>query len=219
MGKPVRITGCGRTDTGVHARSFFAHFDLDRKVDDVNELCRRLNHMLPPEILLFRIFPVSNEVHARFSALSRTYHYYLFREKDPFNRNWGWLYRGELNHEAMNRAAAILKDVSDFTSFAKLHTETKTNICKVSEAKWITEGNRWVFIISADRFLRNMVRAVVGTLVDIGRGKISEQDFIRIIEARDRSAAGPSAPARGLFLEKVCYPAESVPGPYGSMLI
>ena len=148
---------------------------------------------------------VAPDAHARFDAKSRTYKYYVATQKDPFSKEFAWLITNSLDFEAMNQAAATLFDYTDFTSFSKLHTDTKTNNCKIMQAHWEKEGDNWVFTIQADRFLRNMVRAVVGTLIEVGRKKISVDDFRVIIEKRDRCAAGTSAPAQGLFLVDVGY--------------
>ena len=205
LGRPVSVTGCGRTDTGVHAREFYAHFDLDDTLKDPGELAFRLNAFLPADIVVFAVFPVESDMHARFSAVSRTYRYYISRRKDPFYRNLQYEYTGPLDFEAMQDSCHFLIGQKDFTSFSKLHTQTATNICTVTEARWTEEDHRLVFTISADRFLRNMVRAVVGTLLETGKGKLKPQDMEKIIAAKDRSQAGFSVPAKGLFLEKVEY--------------
>jgi tRNA pseudouridine38-40 synthase len=212
LGLDDRVTGCGRTDTGVHARQFFAHFDLDKDLsaDELENGAYELNSFLPQDIVVFRIFRVNDEAHARFDALSRTYRYYLNTEKDPFAADLSWSYRVNLDVDKMNEAASVLMDYSDFTSFSKLHTDVKTNNCKISEAFWISKSGRLTFTITADRYLRNMVRAIVGTLVEVGREKLSPDGFRKIIEAKDRGRAGMSAPAKGLFLEKVEYDLEKV---------
>lgn len=207
LGLRGRVTGCGRTDAGVHARQFYAHFDLDYQPDNV-DLKRgiyELNSFFPQDIVVYRLFPVNSEAHARFDALSRTYRYYLDTVGDPFTIDFAWNYRVSLDLEKMNAAAKMLLRYSDFTSFSKLHTDVKTNNCTISQAFWSHENGKLVFTVSADRFLRNMVRALVGTLVEVGRNKISLDDFQSIIEAKDRGRAGMSAPAKGLFLEKVDY--------------
>ncbi|NOX85446.1 MAG: tRNA pseudouridine(38-40) synthase TruA [Chlorobi bacterium] len=205
LGGHVSVTGCGRTDTGVHAREFYAHFDMEKPLKDARELAFRLNVFLPDDIVVFDIFPVAPDMHARFSAVSRTYRYYISRQKDPFYRDLQYEYTGRLNIEAMKEASRFILGKQDFTSFSKLHTQTTTNICTVTEALWTEDDNRLIFTISADRFLRNMVRAVVGTLFEVGKGKIQPEDVKNIIDAKDRSHAGFSVPARGLFLEKVEY--------------
>lgn len=208
---PVGIVGAGRTDTGVHARRMFAHFDTEGapSVSD-DRLAAALNTMCGRGISVNRIFPVSPDLHARFSATSRTYRYLVHYGKDPFLENLSWQSPSELDLEAMNRAAAILVATEDFTSFAKLHSDAKTNICHLTKAHWTPidsfTGRRGImFEISADRFLRNMVRAVVGTLVEVGRGKMTLDEFRKVIDARDRCAAGQSMPAHALYLWDVEY--------------
>ncbi len=205
LGEQVSITGCGRTDTGVHAREFYAHFDMEKPLEDEKELAFRLNAFLPGDIVIFDIFPVDQELHARFSAVIRTYRYYISRRKDPFYRDLQYEYTGPLDIESMKEASRFLFGKQDFTSFSKLHTQTATNICTVTGAFWTEDDHRLIFTITADRFLRNMVRAIVGTLVEVGKGKLQPGDVKKIIEARDRSQAGFSVPAKGLFLEKVKY--------------
>jgi len=208
--EPVEVTGAGRTDAGVHAREFFAHFDLpaELSVSERKELIFHLNGYLPDAISIQAILPVKGDAHSRFSARSRTYQYLIIRKKNPFRHAYSWYYPGKLNIGLMNHGAEILKNNLDFTSFAKLPMETKTNICHVESAKWEEKQDLLVFTITADRFLRNMVRAVVGTLVELGRGKISMEDLDRIILSKDRSAAGYSVPAGGLFLVHISYPEE-----------
>ena len=205
LGQEVSITGCGRTDAGVNARNFYAHFDLDEPIADCVELTRRLNVFLPNDIAIFRIYEVSAEMHARFSATSRTYNYYICREKSPFHINDAYNYNGPLDVEAMQKAADMLFEFTDFTSFSKLHTQVKTNNCKIMEAKWFTENDLLVFQITADRFLRNMVRAIVGTLLEVGKGRMTLEEFRQTIEKKDRCAAGESVPAQALFLKDVTY--------------
>jgi tRNA pseudouridine38-40 synthase len=204
----VNLVGCGRTDTGVHARDFYAHFDLPeaRPEADAEELAFRLNRYFPDDLVIYGIVPVPGNLHARFSALSRTYEYHIHTFKDPFLNEFSWYLRDRPDPQRMNEGAALLLQTSDFTSFSKLHSAAKTNICKVTEACWTETGHRMVFTITADRFLRNMVRAVVGTLVDLGQGKITTGELRRIIDGKDRSLAGESVPAKGLFLTKVKYP-------------
>ena len=202
----VSVTGAGRTDAGVHAAQMVAHFDLDEP-QDCDWMRGKLNGILPQDIAVHKIVPVKADAHARFDATARTYKYYVTLNKSAFNRNYSWFLPNEPDFEMMNRAAEILMKTVDFTSFSKLHTDTKTNDCHVTEAKWekLADG-RWVFTITADRFLRNMVRAIVGTLMEVGRGKLTVDGFQRIIESKDRCAAGDSAPAQGLFLHKIVYP-------------
>ena len=202
--EPVAVTGCGRTDTGVHARQFFAHFDTELQLDTMR-LCDKLNSFLPKEIAIYRIFPVANDLHARFSAVSRTYCYYVAPHKECFRFPYTCRVFQPLDVEKMNEAAAILLKTDDFTSFSKLHTQVNNNRCKVTEAYWREEDGLLVFTITADRFLRNMVRAVVGTLLQVGRGKLSVEEFGQIVGRKDRCAAGDSAPAHALFLERVVY--------------
>lgn len=203
----VRITGAGRTDTGVNARMMVAHFDLERPVKSAESFIRGLNSMVGPDIAIEEIVKVHKDAHARFDAASRTYHYYTHTGKSPFLYPLSWQAPETLDYEAMNRAASMLTEISDFTSFAKLHSDAKTNICRVTRAEWLDlGGGRHVFVITADRFLRNMVRAVVGTLVDVGRGKLSLDQFAKVIEARDRCAAGTSMPPHPLFLWDIRYP-------------
>ncbi len=222
--QPVAVVGCGRTDTGVHASDFYAHFDVQESKSRRDEesksnedflssglldsLTFKLNNLLPPDIAVYDIFPVAPNAHARFDATARTYQYHVSDRRLPFRqgqycRIW---YRPDL--ELMNRAAQVLMEYEDFTSFAKLHTQVKTNICHLSEAHWDTVGDEWVFTIRSNRFLRNMVRSVTGTLLDVGRGKLSIDGLRAIIEKKDRCAAGVSMPACGLFLTKVEYPLE-----------
>jgi tRNA pseudouridine38-40 synthase len=208
--EPIEITGAGRTDAGVHAREFYAHFDLSHELsqNERKELVYHLNGYLPEAISISDLLPVKNDAHSRFSAISRTYQYIITRKKDPFRQAFSWYYPGKLNLGLMNKGAEVIKNNLDFTSFAKLPQETKTNICHVEYAEWEEKGDLLVFTIIADRFLRNMVRAIVGTLIELGRRKISLEDLDRIILSRDRGAAGYSVPANGLFLVAVNYPGE-----------
>ncbi len=204
---PVKITGAGRTDTGVNASMMFAHFDIEDPIADTVALVRSVNSIVGRDIAVSRFFQVSDDAHARFDATSRTYRYYVHTSKSPFLYQFSLLVPATLDFELMNVAAGMLLDVSDFTSFAKLHSDAKTNICRVTYARWETLGDgRYMFVITADRFLRNMVRAVVGTLVDVGRHKLSLEDFARVITRRDRCAAGTSMPPHPLFLHNITYP-------------
>jgi tRNA pseudouridine38-40 synthase len=205
IGEPVNVVGCGRTDSGVHAREFFAHFDTNKLAFELSDFVYKLNRFLPSDIVVFNVFQVDQNLHARFSAKSRTYRYYINQMKDPFKDGLSYYYHGPLDAHKMNVAANYLLDYNDFTSFSKLHTQTNTNLCNVTEANWEVEDGNYIFTISADRFLRNMVRAIAGTMVEIGKGKIKPEEMKRIIEAKDRSEAGFSVPAHGLFLEKVSY--------------
>ena len=201
----VKIVGAGRTDAGVNARMMVAHFDLKRPIRDANSLVRGLNTLVGKDIAIYSITPVQSDAHARFDATQRTYHYYTTSRKSPFFYPLSWLESRNLDFDTMNKAASILLETLDFTSFSKLHTDVKTNICHVSRAEWVPTEQGHVFVISADRFLRNMVRAVVGTLVDVGRGKINVEDFRRIIEAKDRCSAGTSMPPEALYLWDIKY--------------
>ncbi len=206
----TEVVGAGRTDAGVHAKLMVAHFDSEREDLNLALLTDKLNRLLPPDISVYRVCKVHPEAHARFDALSRTYKYYITSVKSPFNRHLKWRMHGSLNYELMNEAAKILFEYTDFTSFSKLHTDVKTNNCKIMQAEWIQEDETtWVFTIKADRFLRNMVRAVVGTLVEVGRGKISIEEFRKVIEQKDRCKAGASVPGHALFLVDIEYPAET----------
>lgn len=203
----IRVTGAGRTDTGVHALLMVAHFDVEDAIQDTAQLTDKLNRLLPPDISVYRVRQVNPDAHARFDALTRTYKYYLTQRKHPFARR----YRCRLHHlpdfDLMNRAAGALTEYSDFSSFSKLHSGAKTNNCRVTHARWEREDEHtWVFTIQADRFLRNMVRAIVGTLLEVGRHKLSVEDFRLIIEQKDRGKAGTSAPAHALFLVDITYP-------------
>lgn len=205
----ISVIGCGRTDTGVHARNFFAHFNTDSELlNDTEKLVYKINKFLPPDILIYSFHRMHDEAHSRFDAVSRTYKYYISERKEVFMADYCWQWKFNLDIELMNSAAKLLLNFVDFTSFSKLHTDVKTNICHISEANWNIENNMLVFTISADRFLRNMVRSIVGTLIDVGRKKITPDDFSQVIEKQDRTEAGMSAPAQGLFLENVIYPYE-----------
>lgn len=211
--QPIDIVGAGRTDAGVHARHMVAHFDLQEEPKDgCDQLTYRLNKILPKDITIYRIVPVADDLHARFSATKRTYHYYVSTRKSPFNRQYSWLAHYNLDFNLMNEAAAILLEYKDFACFCKSHTDVKTTLCDVTEARWIPiEDNTlpqhcdWYFRITANRFLRNMVRAVVGTLVEVGRHRMSLQDFRAVIEGKKRTQAGESMPGNALFLEFVGY--------------
>jgi len=206
-GEDVTTTGAGRTDTGVHALIFCASFDSNQNdLDTRKNFLYRLNRYLPEDISVSSIRKVSGEASARFSAISRTYTYYIIRKKDPFSEDSAWYIHGDMDTGAMNEAAGLLMKHTDFTSFSRLHSDVKTNNCRVSRAEWTEKDNYLVFNITADRFLRNMVRAIVGTMADIGKKKISVEGFEKIILTRDRSAAGKSAPAKGLFLSGIEYP-------------
>lgn len=205
------ILGAGRTDAGVHARLMVAHLDLALPPWEAERLIERVNRLLPRDIALHHICPMRPEAHARFSARERTYRYYVCLNKDPFAGDQMLRLYHRLDIEKMNEAAALLPHFTDFTSFSKLHTDVKTNNCRIHEARWAVDPARpsaYVFTITADRFLRNMVRAIVGTLFQVGKGQMSLEEFVRIIEAKDRCSAGSSAPGHALFLENVTYPEE-----------
>lgn len=205
---PTPILGAGRTDSGVHATNMIAHFDCEIDDLDTCDLVFKLNNFLPRDISIHKIIPVQNDAHARFDALSRTYKYYVTTKKDPFGYKFKYKIYSKLDIDRMNESAQVLFDYIDFTSFSKLHTDVKTNNCTIKYAKWEQNGDDYVFTIKANRFLRNMVRAIVGTLILVGQNKISVNDVRNIIEAKDRGKAGTSAPGHALFLEEVEYPKE-----------
>lgn len=205
--RPVSVVGCGRTDTGVHASYYVLHFDSDKELD-TTQLVYKLNKMLPDDIAVFSAQKVSDEFHARFSASLRTYHYFVHQQKNAFLQD-SYFVGSTIDFDVMNQAAQLLMGKQDFTSFSKLHTDVKTNICTVSQVRWnkVSESS-WYLEISADRFLRNMVRAVVGTLLEIGYGNLDEAGLSQIIASKDRGEAKLSVPAKGLFLVDVRYPEE-----------
>ena len=204
--QPIEVVGAGRTDAGVNASMMVAHMDVPLCSDTVAAQKDRLNRLLPPDIAVQRIVPVRDDAHARFSATSRTYHYYITFDKSPFLRHYAWRCPFPLDIDRMNEAASHLFDYTDFTSFSKLHTDVKTNNCRIMKAEWLQQADgTWMFEVQADRFLRNMVRAIVGTLVDVGRGRMTVQQFCDIIERKDRCAAGQSMPGNALFLADICY--------------
>jgi len=208
LNEKIAIVGCGRTDTGVHASEFFAHFEVIELKFSEKDLIYKLNNFLPADIVIFDIYKVNPDFHTRFSAVSRTYKYYISLVKNPFGEKTSYYCIGDLDIEAMKKACLFLFDHKDFTSFSKLHTQTATNNCDIRFAQFDMVGDELVFTIKADRFLRNMVRAIVGTLIEIGKGKIEYYEMNNIIKAKDRRRAGFSVPAHGLFLEKVEYPKE-----------
>lgn len=230
--QPIAVVGCGRTDTGVHASDFYAHFDYPSKnsqqnvaiegesncfeptpkstnILDTDLLTFKLNSYLPGDIAIYSIIPVADNAHARFDAVARTYQYHVSDRRLPFHQGLYCRIFFKPDIERMNEAAQVLMEYDDFTSFAKLHTQVKTNICHLTEAHWDEVGDEWVFTIRSNRFLRNMVRSVTGTLLDVGRGKLSIDGLREIVERKDRCAAGVSMPAQGLFLTKVEYPWET----------
>ncbi len=204
----IAIVGCGRTDTGVHASYFVAHFESEKDAIDEVHFCYKMNRILPKDIVVYSITKVHEETHSRFSAVSRTYEYHVLDYKSPFLYEMAHLAPCDYDFELMNKAAQILLDYTDFTSFSKLHTDVKTNNCTVTKAVWEKKEGKWIFTISADRFLRNMVRAIVGTLFEVGRGKMTVDEFAQTIERKDRGKAGASAPGHALYLVDVAYPVE-----------
>ena len=202
----IQVTGAGRTDAGVHARMMVAHFDVETMDYELQDLTYKLNRLLPQDIAIQKMEPVSDEMHARFSATSRTYHYYIHTVKDPFLRAYSCELHYPLDFQLMNEAAAILMTYEDFGAFCKAHADVKTTLCHITAAQWHqTSPSSWYFEITANRFLRNMVRAVVGTLIDVGRGRLSLDDFRKVVEGKRRTEAGESMPANALFLEEVKY--------------
>jgi tRNA pseudouridine38-40 synthase len=207
--QPVETIGCGRTDTGVHATQFFVHFDclalgIERQASE--KVVRSLNSVLPDDIGIKQIIPVHQDAHARFDATQRSYEYHIHFEKDPFRLNRSWELRDKPDIALMNAAAKIMMEYIDFSCFSKSNTQTFTNNCKISRAEWVEHERGIVFHISADRFLRNMVRAIVGTLMEIGRKEMTPESIRKIIESKNRSNAGTSVPACGLYLTEVKYP-------------
>lgn len=201
----VSVIGAGRTDTGVHAKQMFAHFDAC-PLENIEELTYKLNQILPKDIAIYNIVRVKADAHARFDASSRLYRYYLTTCKDPFLYPYKYKVRDNLDIALMNACANILFEYEDFTSFSKLHTDVKTNDCKIMEAYWTQTDGNYIFTIKADRFLRNMVRAIVGTLLEAGKGKLDIEGIHRIIQGKDRCLAGSSVPGHALFLEEIEYP-------------
>ena len=207
--EPVTVTGAGRTDSGVHARMMVAHFDLPTRNDgmlDGKQLAYKLNRLLPYDIAVSKVETVSEEMHARFSATSRMYRYYIHTSKDPFQKAYSCEIHYPLDFVRMNEAARILMTYEDFGAFCKSGADVKTTLCHVTNAEWVqTSPTTWYFEIRANRFLRNMVRAVVGTLIEVGRGRLSLDDFKKVIEGKQRSDAGESMPGNALFLEDIVY--------------
>ncbi len=207
LGEEIHLTTAGRTDAGVHALQTYAHFDLNQTLDK-HHFIKRINSFLSWDIVVKNIYEVPANAHARYDARERTYIYQIIPQKNPFLYDYAWLHPDHLDVEAMNRASEILLQYDDFTSFSKVKTDVKHFLCNIMEAQWQVREDRLVFSITANRFLRNMVRAIVGTLVEIGEGKRKAQEMHEIIRAKDRNAAGPSAPAKGLFLKRVVYKPE-----------
>lgn len=203
--RTLSIVGCGRTDTGVHAKHYFFHVDLE-EIESIDQFIFKLNRMLPNTIVIHGIREVEETAHARFDAKERTYRYFIHLKKDAFIHDLSWYFPQKIDFEKMNDAAKHLLGMQDFTSLSKLHTDVKTNICTVTKAHWVqTSECEWYFEIAADRFLRNMVRATVGTLLDVGLGKILPEEISKILDAKDRGAASTSVPAHGLFLWQIVY--------------
>ena len=201
----ISVMGAGRTDAGVHARMMVAHFDYEEALDG-QQLCYKLNRLLPYDIAVQKVEQVADDLHARFSATSRTYHYYIHTVKDPFSRAYSCELHYPLDFKKMNEAAAMLLNYEDFGAFCKSGADVKTTLCQVTAAEWHqTSPSTWYFEITANRFLRNMVRAVVGTLVDVGRGRLSLEEFQKVIEGKRRTEAGESMPGNALFLEDIKY--------------
>lgn len=213
--QPTEVTGAGRTDAGVHASMMVAHFDWSAAHEgeggeeaplDCTQLTYKLNRLLPPDVAVQAVRPVGPEMHARFSATRRTYHYYIHTRKDPFLRGYSWQVNVPLDFALMNEAAQVLLEYSDFTSFSKTGTDVKTNICQLTEARWEQlKPGEWRFTVSANRFLRNMVRAIVGTLVEVGRHRMTISQMRHAIEAKDRQRAGESVPGHALYLTNIEY--------------
>jgi len=210
IGSKDGVTGCGRTDAGVHAGVFYAHFDHEEAFSDEQlvQLTFRLNRFLPQDIVVFEIKPVLPGAHARYSALWRQYEYLIIRKKDPFNFQHAYFVHGDRDIEMMNRCAAFLLGRHDYQCFSKVNTQVNNYFCDIHIAHWVEQDHLLKFTIRSDRFLRNMVRAIVGTLLDVGRGKISPEDVQEIINSHNRSKAGFSVPAKGLTLTNVGYPEE-----------
>ncbi len=202
----INTTGCGRTDTGVHAKKFFAHIDLDLDPETLQDCVHQLNCILPPDIAIRNLIPVAPGAHARFDATARTYEYALHQYKDPFLQGYSWYFPQRLDIQLMNQMASLLPEYTDFSCFSKSGSGSSTNKCTVSFARWTEKDGRLSFRITANRFLRNMVRAIVGTLTEGGKNNLGLDDFRSILESKDRSEAGPSVPAHGLSLTEVIYP-------------
>lgn len=208
---PIEVVGAGRTDTGVNASYYVAHFDVEKAVEDCAQLTYKLNMILPADISVFSVQAVRADAHARFDAVQREYTYYISQRKNPFRRYSSWQCYMPLDVEKMNQAAQTLLNYEDFTTFAKLNSNNKTNICHVTHAEWqrsSEDRDLLVFTIRSDRFLRNMIRAIVGTLVDVGRGRYTVEEFEQILHSRDLSKSSAGAPAQGLFLSDVVYSEE-----------
>ena len=206
--RKIEIVGAGRTDTGVHAKLMVAHFDFDGKLPKLTDFTAKLNSLLPRDIAISKIVEIKTNAHARFDAISRRYEYHVITHKNVFKNEYAARLNGDIDFGKMNQAAATLKEYNDFTSFSKLHTDVKTNNCVIMQVGWTENDGEWIFTIEADRFLRNMVRAIVGTLLEVGRGKMTIEQFREVIEAKNRCKAGTSVPAQGLYLVDIQYPEE-----------
>ena len=204
-GEAIKITGCGRTDTGVHASEYYAHADIPFEMEP-SKLKYKLNSMLPLDIVISDIIPVNQDAHARFDAVKRTYHYFIHNIKDPFIDDVSWFRNRELDLEKMNEACKLLLIHEDFECFSKVKTDVTNFKCNITNAAWVKSQKGYIFTITANRFLRNMVRAIVGTMIEIGEGKMEIEDFKKVWASKDRSQAGQSVPAHGLFLAKIEYP-------------
>ncbi|PID93301.1 MAG: tRNA pseudouridine(38-40) synthase TruA [Bacteroidetes bacterium] len=210
--KEINVVGAGRTDTGVHAADFYLHFDTVSPLppgEEAQQLLFKINRFLPGDIVVYGLFRAATDFHARFSALSRQYVYRIARVRDPFAQDFSHEIYGPLDVEAMNRACEILFAYKDFSCFSKSHTQTKTNNCTIMDAHWKRVGDKLTFTIEADRFLRNMVRAIVGTLLEVGKGKMGAEEMHGVIRSKDRGKAGTSVPAQALFLTRISYPPDS----------
>ena len=207
LNEPTTVMGCGRTDTGVHAKQYFAHFDTAKEdlIENHDHWILKFNHALPKDIAIQRIFKVGEKASARYDAFRRTYQYIITKKKNPFETDKAYFLYGKLDVDAMNKASQILFEYEDFSAFAKSNTQNKTNICKLYLAEWREDEDFIVFTISANRFLRDMVRAIVGTILKVGKGKITFEEFRKVIESKTRSEAGLSVPACGLYLMKIEY--------------
>jgi tRNA pseudouridine38-40 synthase len=205
LGENIETLGCGRTDTGVHAKDFYAHFDTSKTLDP-DRMVFKLNQLLPDDIVALELYEVANDFNARFDATSRTYEYWITQKPNPFLTELAWYQYGKPDMIQMNAAAALLIGKKDFQCFSKVHTQVDNFICEITHAQWEYKEDKLVFTITANRFLRNMVRAIVGTLLEVGKGKLSIEDMKQILERKNRCEAGQSVPAHGLFLTRIEYP-------------
>ncbi|HEY9117988.1 MAG TPA: tRNA pseudouridine(38-40) synthase TruA, partial [Roseivirga sp.] len=205
LGEEIAITGSGRTDTGVHAKKQIAHFDTLSSLS-IDQIQYKLNGILPPDISINEAYGVIDEAHARFDAVQRGYHYYIHQKKNPFLEGLSYFYSHKLNIDLMNEAASKLLGEQDFESFSRVKTEVNNFNCEIYSANWVRENDQLVFNVRANRFLRGMVRALVGTLLEVGKGKLTPNDFVDIINAKNRTKAGRAVPPHGLYLTEVNYP-------------